>query len=789
MNKRSRILNTGLQMLLVASFSVSHIAYGASEVIPTGRNLNFDTVNTSAYKPSSQNISSSGIAISVPGCTGITNKVQRSLGGVLSGNPEDLVGLADSLIDFSSNSVTTADQNVGDSLKKLFTTSKDDAFRENCINGIGYRLAKKQLSDITQKTLNWTSHGYDGDPLFVRDQSSFFKDISNKEVIQASKTYSASNSRNDYPYGKEFARTAISSKKAQNNFEESAKSDLSYYLAPGATPKSFSTDFSQGGWNGWLALTQKPQNNPLGFTMIASQHIANQSAEKIQNQQNELNQNKGFLSEKRCVEYYPATGGGTGTVSTTAGVYGTAKGACKTYETITPGSIIAEQVATVLTSPIRQLELADGVNESLGGVFNSLLNKLGIQGLLGLSGFNSVSNGWKEVGGSGYGSNSFSSLQGSFMTAFGTSSSGQDDAIISVRKGDGWNSDEKPFDLTKDLGNTYLRGVPKRLGTWDAKNNMTTPLAGSGETPRQLVPSTGTKDTFYVVSTAGNTELSEPESCFPISYPNGTISNCWQRGDLVLFDGDQWVSAKFWNGVDEKGGLKDAVTGKRIRIIDKKGVIQIQQDYIRAVKASMKELPPIMPALGELDYCIPGPNPSWYESAILSNEALSAYISGIQFDPNTLDLALPDPKQYASAYYGPTPWKQLNPGKVESFLRFSFANIQKSFGDIFKQYFKEFAFSSIETAFSQAIQETQELLDQQKEATIGSLANQLKTLHDALNSIYGQGGTMTSEFIVNNDKELADLNPNYLPMATTGMSFTKDIRIYDVNIAQANKDY
>jgi hypothetical protein len=43
----------------------------------------------------------------------------------------------------------------------------------------------------------------------------------------------------------------------------------------------------------------------------------------------------------------------------------------------------------------------------------------------------------------------------------------------------------------------------------------------------------------------------------------------------------------------------------------KRGIIQIQKDYIDSVNTNLGVFAQIMPSLGELDYCIPGPNTNW----------------------------------------------------------------------------------------------------------------------------------------------------------------------------------
>ena len=58
---------------------------------------------------------------------------------------------------------------------------------------------------------------------------------------------------------------------------------------------------------------------------------------------------------------------------------------CRQTQVVTPGSIIAERMKFVATTDLRQLELADQFNESLGAVFTAAFSRLQNEGLSSLS--------------------------------------------------------------------------------------------------------------------------------------------------------------------------------------------------------------------------------------------------------------------------------------------------------------------------------------------------------------------------------------------------------------------
>lgn len=667
---------------------------------------NFSAAGATQDKINLTNATDPALTKTVPGCTGLTNKVLKSMAGTMTTDVQTLMDQYDDLKEswgivkdlFGGGDVETTDEVTNKNTKKIASDSKVTKFREECLNGVAYALSKKQLANITQQTLNWISHGYDGDPLFVRDASSFFKSIADKELKNTISTYSNGQSARDYPYGRNFAKDLINTNKSQNNFEDSTKESLTNYLSDGATIQSYSKDFSQGGWNAWLSLTQQPQNNPLGFTMIASQQLANKTSEKIQNQKDENNQNNGFLSQKKCVEYSEPVNTG----------YTTIVPVCLKYETVTPGSVIASQLFTVLGSPIRQLELADGVNESLDKVFSKLLKQLGVQGLGSLGSFSSKQ---EYTTGDGTGFNKV-------YDAFGVDISGTEYAIggnlLTVNKGSGWSAGDTPFDLTKDLGDT-----------------------------------------------------------------------------------------------------KAIVDGKLV--VTKKGVISIQKDHSAAVKKSITSLPYIVPALGELDYCIPGPNPRWAPSTALAIDAFTSYLEAIYMDNNGM-LVKPDPALFEKQFNGTRPWDNLN-GTTISKFHASFGEGISNFEYKVDKFTKAVPIigpilgtaSRIITGIIKSIgcifggcdgptkeQQRQEALEKAQAKFEEDRAYQIAKLQAEFNqgnpdgisyssmikNRYGANSPMLTESLPSGEP-----NPAYLPMAQAGLSLTQNIKIYELNVAVAEQDY
>lgn len=585
---------------IVASIMVIFSLLSSQAVLPlqveAAPALNWTNPNqggNNAYKLSVGNVINSGLLTSLVGCTGLVQKVAKLTVGLANTIAQGL-GIIKKVID---KPVTTKDDQIHSDELKAQQKMKEDAFREECINGIAVRLARNQLTAMTRNTMSWVTSGFNGDPLYVRDINSYMDSLTTEILEKENEIFKDPAHTVDYPYGRDYARQQVEVYKSQKDTESALKQDLTNYLTPGATPESFATDFSQGGWNGWLAFTQHPQNNPLGWNVKATEDLANKQSNAVANAKAEVDRNGGYIDQRKCVEYEAEKGGLNGTGSTCVANYNaqkvtetaacnaktdpilksgclqsvnskyevllrscgatsanpTAEPKCLQYETVTPGSLIRSKVEKAINSPETQLELVKTLNDALNALFASLIDKFQTQGLSSLRSQNWTSN----ISG-GFGSNSVVDSSGNSIPTAGrditTTGSGVDGA----------------FDLTKDLGNTYVKAIDN--GSWNAQANIP-----------ELTARVGEKNHYYTVGKAGSTDITP-------------LVTYWPVGDKVFFDGTSWV----------KGIPK--------YIVDKKGTLQIQFDYMDTARAAQDILPSVLSGIGELDYCIPGPNPSWKTS-------------------------------------------------------------------------------------------------------------------------------------------------------------------------------
>ena len=163
-------------------------------------------------------------------------------------------------------------------------------------------IARRALQEITKSTVNWINSGFHGSPLFLENSSSFFEDIVKSEVKTAVDMYGYDSVR--FPYGKDFAINTINAYK--NTLENNAAYSLSKVMTDPVQLYNYQNNFNVGGWNGFLINTQYPQNNYLGFQMLANEQLAGRVTSSptannaITKVKETLQQGMGFLSPQAC---------------------------------------------------------------------------------------------------------------------------------------------------------------------------------------------------------------------------------------------------------------------------------------------------------------------------------------------------------------------------------------------------------------------------------------------------------------------------------------------------------
>lgn len=259
--------------------------------------------------------------------------------------------------------------------------------------------AKRILARLTRDTITWINGGFQGKPFYLQDPKGFFVDLKNQEIKNLVNTigYDPIN----YPFGRDIAIGLIEGTK--DYFAQNAKYSLDQVIGGDQNRVEFQTNFSLGGWSAYTALS-RPNNNRFGSQLLAKSYetkiTAGLNINPGQLLRDELNQGKGFFSDKKCVDPVnyqepPVSGlmvedtSGDGVVDQAEyqaqqTQYNIDYPKCIKWQTLTPGTVVGDLVSQAVTSKGDQLELAQALGNSVSAVFDALLNKLVSDGLSAL---------------------------------------------------------------------------------------------------------------------------------------------------------------------------------------------------------------------------------------------------------------------------------------------------------------------------------------------------------------------------------------------------------------------
>ncbi len=763
----------------------------------------------------------------VLGCTGLVSKVKGALNDLI--DPEKAADFVNSLDDNDYiNQTEDALEGIGQEatsvptdnaalekktseIKKKEDQIKKEAenakFREECINGVAYSLAKNQLKSITEKTVNWINSGFNGDPLFVRDQDSYFDSLGKETLRSFLGPIVDFDNASLYPYGRDFAKALIKDKTTDP--KNKLISNLNNSLQNGSTTEDFAQDFNKGGWDGWFSLTQNPANNPLGFNILATQQVADEQNKKVENAKSELAQNNGFLDQKKCVEYAkgtPDTNATNNTPSATGDIKVLSKstGVGLLNKTIGGKSFTLNMQYDAPSAGTITAEL-----QNLGGGREDSKTVMTI-GQKGKVMFDVSFNGLLE--------GSYHKVEVSFSTG-ATAGIASFEIYLANSQNKKVSTGEKtqtqeclryetvtPGTIIQDQLKTQLQSPTRQLELADTVNESLDAVFGA--LMNQLINQGLSSLATFNPKNSSNNGLGGPGSNKIYDASGNDISNIpgvdSATGKIITVGrGRGWTSADKFDITTALGDIMriDPVTKKKY--VYKKGIITIQKDYIEAVNNSLKVLPGILPAIGELDYCIPGPNPTWQGPARVTANALIEQIRNTYL---TQDFKIVKPN-FKSSLLKTTNGMDLiqNPDSWYIQAADSFANIIESIpilgglyklqssliGSVYDLLSTIGGGSTRQEKIDKAKADLKAQQDQAREdfetgkkAAIRKIKNDFTTYSNKMTELYGPNSLMRTAY--NDD---GTDNQFYLPMAEAGLDVTRNLRTYEINIASAKTDY
>ncbi|OHA15459.1 MAG: hypothetical protein A3G52_00575 [Candidatus Taylorbacteria bacterium RIFCSPLOWO2_12_FULL_43_20] len=211
---------------------------------------------------------------------------------------------------------------------------------DSCVKGI----AQEVIHQITSSIIDWINNGFEGSPTFISNPEAFFGDIADQTLglfIEGA--------------GLDFLCTPFKLD-IQFGLRSIYRRDARVYCTPSriAQVQGFTDkDFKDIGWDGWLELTTRNENNYYGSWVTANNDLNAAMNYRINKQIQELTWGSGFMSIKDE----------------------------ETGEINTPGSIIVRQADRALGSNLEELQLAKEFDDIIYALINQLTNQLITKGL------------------------------------------------------------------------------------------------------------------------------------------------------------------------------------------------------------------------------------------------------------------------------------------------------------------------------------------------------------------------------------------------------------------------
>jgi hypothetical protein len=240
-----------------------------------------------------------------------------------------------------------------------------DTLMKDFYSCIARTIARAILQKITANVVDWINSGFNGQPGYVQDFKQLF--------VQA-----ADQAAGQFLQGSDFAflcspfqqqvKIAVAQSYAHRTASASSGgtgsggNSCTLTQAVGNVDKFINGDFSQGGWNGLLAFTTTPTNNPYGAYMYEQQALNSAQQQAVQTARDEL----------LYSGYKP--------VKNDRG------------EIIIPAATVAGITQKSLDTPIDELNMAKNFDEILSLLITQLVDRTIYNGLSNLSGFGGYAN-------------------------------------------------------------------------------------------------------------------------------------------------------------------------------------------------------------------------------------------------------------------------------------------------------------------------------------------------------------------------------------------------------------
>lgn len=227
-------------------------------------------------------------------------------------------------------------------------------------NGIAYCIVNSIIDYVQKSTVAWVKSGFKGNPAFLENPEAFFRTIADKQAnaFISGLTYNTNNANVCSQFRSDLG---IALSESYGSRSGGQINQLSCSMAAGGSGVSVipapGTDPNANYWNQWN-MQRQDENNLVGTYIRANEQLYRQIQQKQYTAQNEINNNNGFLSFKKCDD--PAA---------------VKRGDNSSCRTTTPGALIKSSLEDTLNIAKNRLVSAEKIDQLITNLTNTLIKK------------------------------------------------------------------------------------------------------------------------------------------------------------------------------------------------------------------------------------------------------------------------------------------------------------------------------------------------------------------------------------------------------------------------------
>jgi len=323
-----------------------------------------------------------------------TDTVENAASGLISSGVSSLSESAGGVFGSISGiagelEVPTRDQKIRENTQQIKKDTNALKKKETCQDTIIVPIARYFIRQMTRDLINWIK-GKDGQPRFIQNFGDFLKDAADRESgILLEQILGKGNAEKlCEPWKVDIALKILGPPQRKMGGEPQCKISEIISAAEKASINvdvdierqkkrrvgNFINNFSEGGWPAFLTSVFDDESNYPGYTLTLMDKKEQKRAKAVEAAKVEAQASNGILAGI-CMD--------TKTLTLDAHGEKKDKKVCKKSKILTPGAAIVGVLPDALQSDLKQLEVADEINEIIFALAGVMTQKKFWEGIIG----------------------------------------------------------------------------------------------------------------------------------------------------------------------------------------------------------------------------------------------------------------------------------------------------------------------------------------------------------------------------------------------------------------------